>query len=73
MNSCDDNVPRGDLVEAMKHMAACNARLCTIAEAADGLEEAGERVLNIFVPPYTPAVQALANALDHFKIIRNGQ
>lgn len=55
-------------------LAAIDHRAADIILAADRLAEAAERVKNIFVgPPYTNTVQALINALDAFKVTRQGQ
>lgn len=63
----------GDLKAAIQILAADNARLLGIVQAADELLEASVRALGIFVPPYTPALQSLKNAIDAYKIARNGQ
>lgn len=59
-----DEIPHGDLVTAMRALAASNEKLCRIVLAADELAEAvgrfGERHF------------AIREALDAYKITRRG-
>lgn len=57
----------GDLREAVQMLAADNARLCGIAEAADELAKVVERYAR------TGQRADLEHALDAYKIVRQGQ
>lgn len=59
----------GDLEEAVRMLAADNVRMCSIIEAADKLAEAVEAQPNA---PVSPRKQ-LRDALDNYKIVRQGQ
>lgn len=59
----------GDLEEAVRMLAADNARMCSIIEAADKLAEA------VAKHPRAPIMltRAILDALDNYRIVRQGQ
>lgn len=72
---------RGDLQEAVRMLAADNARMCDILLAADKLEAEIQRYFTEWRPPIgvdsltfqTARARRVKDALDAFKVVRQGQ